>query len=188
MSIDPGTEGRSGEEGLPSGAPGYEGGHDLADQPPSGQDVSAPGLRGLTLREAAVIVEMVVRLAPRPASIAAARRMVTEALVGLEVEPAVLEDIRLAVSEACSNVVLHGPAAGTYEVVLRVRGEECEVQVRDSGAGLVADALPDSLPPAASPSGRGLAIMRAVMDEVELSADPDHGTVVSLVKRLVPER
>lgn len=186
MGIDPGTEERSGEDGLPSASPGYEGGHDRPADPPSNPGIASLGPRGLALQEASVIVELVVRLAPQPASVAAARRMVTEALVGVDVEPAALEDIRLAVSEACSNAVLHGPATGTYEVSLRLHGESCEIQVRDAGPGPDLVSLPDSLPPVASPSGRGLAIMRAVMDEVEVRADPDHGTVVRLVKRLTP--
>lgn len=169
---------------LSPGRSGYEGGHDgpAASTPPAGTGAPPPG--HAALRKGPVIVDVIVRLAPHPASVAAARRVVTEALASVEVDPAAVEDIRLAVSEACANVVLHGPAEATYEVALHLRDDHCEVLIRDGGAELDAEELPDSLPPVSSPSGRGLALMRAVMDEVEVTNDPDRGTVVRLVKGL----
>lgn len=131
-----------------------------------------------------MIVDLVVRLAPQPASVAAARRLVTETLSRSGVERSAVEDLRLAVSEACANVVLHGSAGGVYEVALHLERDRCELQVRDRGSRLHAEDLPDALPEATSVSGRGLAIMRAVMDEVEVTVDPAHGTVVRLVKCL----
>ena len=180
MTIDPPAR------GLPPRPSGYEGEHEPRVDLSTSLDVAAPALGALALRQALVIVDVVVRLAPQPASVAIARRMVTEALATVDVDPAALEDIRLAVSEACANVVLHGPSEGIYEVGLHLRGDRCELVIRDGGAHLDAGELPDALPSASTPSGRGLAIMRAVMDEVDVTVDPDRGTAVRLVKRLSP--
>ncbi|MGV3760259.1 MAG: ATP-binding protein [Actinomycetota bacterium] len=133
-----------------------------------------------------MIVDLVVRLAPQPASVAVARRMVTEALASADIDPDTVQDIRLAVSEACSNAVLHGPVDGVYEVGVHLRDDRCELVIRDGGTTLDAAGLPASLPPVGAATGRGLAIMRAVMDEVDVAADPAQGTVVRLVKQLGP--
>ena len=178
MTIDPPAR------GLPPHPSGYEGEHDLPVDPSTPPGRHAPALGALALRQALVIVDVVVRLAPQPASVAVARRMVTEALATVDVDPAALEDIRLAVSEACSNAVLHGPVDDLYEVSVHLRGDRCELVVRDGGTDLDDRVLPGWLPSPTAATGRGLAIMRAVMDEVDVTADPGRGTVVRLVKHL----
>lgn len=133
-----------------------------------------------------MIVDVVLRLAAVPLSVAAARRMVSEALSIEGVQPVVIQDIRLAMSEACTNVILHGSEESTYEVSVHLRADRCELVVRDAGTDVDIGRLPVALPPVTSTSGRGLAIMRAVMDEVHLSVESGRGTVVRLVKRLHP--
>lgn len=131
-----------------------------------------------------MIVDVTVRLSSQPASVAAARRVVTEVLASAAVDQSAIEDIRLAVSEACANAVVHGPPDGIYEVAVQLRGDRCELTISDGGTDLDTARLPDALPPSTSISGRGLAIMRAVMDEVDVTGDPELGTAVRLVKHL----
>jgi anti-sigma regulatory factor (Ser/Thr protein kinase) len=57
----------------------------------------------------------------------------------LEVDAQRLSDIRLAVTEACTNVVVHAypdGKEGPLEVLATLRGEELTVVVRDEGKGI----------------------------------------------------
>ena len=104
-------------------------------------------------------IEVPVREAARsefprdPASVALARRAVDE-LAG-ELEPAVLADLRLLVSELMANSVEHGPR-GPGEAIrlsVSVAPDRVRAEVRDGGRGfspLIAR------PAADAPSGRGL--------------------------------
>ncbi len=82
-----------------------------------------------------------------------------------------LADLKLAVTEVCGNAVQHAVtgAPGVVRVVYRVEPDAIEVSVEDDGAG---PAFPDvdeaALMEGPVESGMGLAIVRAVMDEVVL--------------------
>ncbi len=88
-----------------------------------------------------------------PSSIRAARRAVDELSAWLQ--PVLLADLRLLVSELVANSVEHGPQRGGRTIRLRVSiGEErVRAEVEDDGCGFIPMA---SLPPAEAPSGRGL--------------------------------
>lgn len=93
-------------------------------------------------------------------------------------------DLKLAVTEACSNVVRHAypvTAPGPIELDLVAEDDRLEVVVEDRGTGI---ALP--LPALAGPSelgGMGLPIIRSVVDELEIRPGEDGtGTVVRMTK------
>jgi serine/threonine-protein kinase RsbW len=100
----------------------------------------------------------------------------------------VLADLKLAVTEACGNVVRHAypDASGEVHIRYEVTGDRIMVEVEDRGVGEsrpVEVELEDEL----VESGMGLAIIRAVVDEVEIGAGSDDGgTVVRMQKRLLP--
>lgn len=78
-----------------------------------------------------------------------------------------VEDVRLAVSEACTNVVEHAyrSAASPGEMLLSIviDAGRLVVAVRDSGGGF--DARP-------SPGGVGLSLMAAVSDAMDVRSAP----------------
>lgn len=118
-------------------------------------------------------------------SVALIRILVGDALVRLGVVEACVDDIRLALSEACTNVLEHAAAEDEYEVRLQVDDEVCQISVSDTGQQhLDADALAGIMPDTSSASGRGVAIMHAVMDHVAFTSQPEVGTIVHLVKRI----
>lgn len=144
---------------------------------------------------------------PREAiSIPAVRRVLGDALSRLGVEPGDISDLLLAVTEACSNVLRHAGPGRRYEVVAQVGKNRCVLQVVDSGRGIDPSRLRARhahlrRPPVRSgvllrrrmrdvevaqlaESGRGMAIMRACVDDVSLRTGPGRGTVVSLRKRI----
>jgi serine/threonine-protein kinase RsbW len=119
---------------------------------------------------------------PRDAlSIPVVRRVTGEALRGLGVSEDCVDDLLVAISEACTNVVKHARANGDYEVTGHVAGGTCLLKIVDWGRGLRA-APPE--PGVLSESGRGISIMRALVDDLDIDSAPDRGTVVHLRKRL----
>ncbi len=84
-----------------------------------------------------------------------------------------VDDIVLVVSEACSNCVEHayrGHEVGTMQMEAQAVDGEIRIQVVDSGSWKT---------PAADPgnSGRGLVLIRAISDSVQLQTTPDGTTV-----------
>lgn len=116
------------------------------------------------------------------------RRIVRSLLRALGVAEECASDILIATSEACTNAVRHGDPATRYEVTARIHDERCElhVAVEDRGPGL--PALPRRQPPADVENGRGMLIMRTVMDDVSYEVAPGRSTAVRLSKRLAWEK
>ena len=122
---------------------------------------------------------------PRDAeTVGLVRGVVANALRSFGVTAGCVDDIRLALSEACTNVIEHAAADDEYEVRLEVDEERCAISVKNTGIGFDATALAGVMPTPDSPRGRGVAIMRAVMDSVEFGSEPETGTIVHLVKTL----
>lgn len=123
---------------------------------------------------------------PRDAlSIPVIRRVVGDALRGLGVAEDCVDDVLVAASEACTNVVQHARATGEYEVTGHVDDGTCMLKITDWGRG--PRPAPAPAPPdrgVLSESGRGIKIMRALVDDLDIDSSPDRGTVVHLRKRL----
>jgi serine/threonine-protein kinase RsbW len=91
------------------------------------------------------------------------------------------EDIKLAVSEACTNAVEHVPPDQSEVIVVRflVDPARFTVEVVDHGPGFdVAHAGECQ----AEDGGLGLIIIRSVMDEVDVVCDAETGTCVRMTK------
>jgi len=131
-----------------------------------------------------VKVELALCLPRDAKSVAIVREVATDALKDLAVSAESIDDIRLALSEACTNVILHSGTDDEYEVRLEVSGEVCEIRVIDAGRGLDYAKVRGEDPDPMSPRGRGLAIIRSLADTVEFQSAPEKGTMVHLVKRL----
>ena len=102
--------------------------------------------------------------------------------------PDVLADLKLAVTEACGNAVRHAyedeAEDGPVTVSFRVDAETLEILVEDRGSGLVSPDREWTMPEEPE-SGMGLAIIRTVVDELDVSrGDDGRGTVVRMTKSL----
>jgi anti-sigma regulatory factor (Ser/Thr protein kinase)/putative methionine-R-sulfoxide reductase with GAF domain len=104
------------------------------------------------------------------------RRALRRWLRGDRVTPADVSATVLATNEACSNAVEHayGPGEATFEVEAERGGHTVEVTVRDRGRWRE---------PRGEHRGRGLMMMRAAMDEVEV-VPGESGTTVRMCRRL----
>jgi anti-sigma regulatory factor (Ser/Thr protein kinase) len=119
-----------------------------------------------------------------PAQLAAVRRAARSELHGVAVEAA--DDVVLALHEAASNAVLHGSGAGrAVEVVLRVTEQCIEASVLDHGPDPPAQAPADLDAAELSAHGRGLWLLRGLVDEVRIER-VRHGTRVTLRRQLGP--
>ena len=111
------------------------------------------------------------------------------ALTGLArlrpLEDETLADLKLALTEACSNSVRHAypDAAGPVEILFELYPDRLVIEVADSGGGFDpavprdADALVEG--------GLGIAIIRAVADELEIGSGPNgSGSRLRFVKVL----
>ena len=94
--------------------------------------------------------------------------------------------ISMAVREAAVNAVLHGNAYDPGKKVtlaFEQDGKDLTIVVRDQGKGVDVDSIPDPLAPEnlLKQSGRGIFLMRSLMDEVRISPSAT-GTEVKLIK------
>ena len=89
-----------------------------------------------------------------------------------------IDDIQLAVSEACANAVNHAGPSKTYDVVLELDDDRCEVEVVDQGPGMPAGKPHADL---LRESGRGLNLLQALVDELQFTRRGD-GTRVRFTK------
>lgn len=102
-----------------------------------------------------VHLEVIVCLPRDATTVNLIRSALADMLTVLGVEEDCADDLRLAVSEACSNVVLHASSDDEYEVKLRVDETRCTISVRDTGHGFDSAALSGVMPSACSVKGRG---------------------------------
>jgi len=102
---------------------------------------------------------------------------------GFDIEA--IDDIKVAVSEACTNIVCHshtGPDFN-YDVVLEFDDEQLRVTITDQGVGFGVDDYIEPVP-GESVSGLGIFIIRALMDEVDIHSEPGAGTDICMTKHL----
>ena len=94
--------------------------------------------------------------------------------------------ITLAVGEAVGNVIQHayeGRSDQNFRLCCRTGDGYLEVEVRDDGRPFDPDEVPDLAPDELRPGGRGLYLIRTIMDEIKYGRDGEEN-VVSMRKRL----
>ncbi len=110
------------------------------------------------------------------------RRLVAQALRVVGVEPDTVSDVEIALSEACANVLRHAQVGDSYEVRAGFDQERAFLEILDQGAGLAEATGPQAADDAES--GRGVALMRALMDKVHFESRSGDGSSVVLEKQL----
>ena len=95
-------------------------------------------------------------------------------------------DLKLALTEACSNSVRHAYPGreGVVEIVYELSADALAIEVADNGEGFEA-APPKDHDADLSEGGLGIAIIRSLADEFEVGAREDgRGSRLRFVKRL----
>ena len=123
--------------------------------------------------------DLVLSLPARAENVAVVRHAIGGLGDALDVDDQVLADVKLAVTEACTNVVVHayGGEDGPMEVAASVSTERLMVAIRDEGRGM--------LPRPDSPGlGLGLPLIATLAETLELGRGPDDRTEVRMSFRL----
>jgi serine/threonine-protein kinase RsbW len=123
-------------------------------------------------------------------SIPVVRRICARALEVLGVRATCIEDVEVALAEACANVLRHAHDDDEYEVSAGIDGSTAVIEVLDAGGGFDAagavEASGEGFGDLTSERGRGIMIMRALMDDVHFITvnGGRRGTRVHLEKQL----
>lgn len=127
-----------------------------------------------------------VRLPRDARSLPLMRGLLRQALEHLEVSAPTIEEVVLALTEACANVVQHAGEREEYQVDVAITDDTCHIGVLDDGQGFEFDegAVPDGSP---LEGGRGLVLMKALVDNLQFVRSDDGRHRVELVKRLRSE-
>jgi serine/threonine-protein kinase RsbW len=128
-------------------------------------------------------LDLSVILPSESGSVPVVRRLAAQALRAFGVDDDDVDDVQLAITEACANVIDHATESHTYEVRFELAADRCAISVLDQGDGFDAAAVPDDLDVTAE-DGRGLSLMRALVDSIAFSSEPQEGAVVHMVKHL----
>ena len=121
-------------------------------------------------------------LPARPENVAVVRHVLGAFADALQLPPELVEDMRLAVTEACTNVVRHAyhdGVPGPIDVLIRPDGDRLELVVSDRGQGLAPSA--DVTGP-----GLGLPLIAALAESVELQELPLRGSRLTMSFRCRP--
>jgi serine/threonine-protein kinase RsbW len=107
-------------------------------------------------------------LPARPENVAVVRHVLGAFAESLHLPAGVVDDMRLAVTEACTNVVRHaydGGDPGPLEITIRPVGEMIDVIVSDCGRGLAPS--PDTNGP-----GLGMSLIATLAHKLEIQQAP----------------
>src|SRR3954451_24685321 len=115
-------------------------------------------------------------LPARPENVSVIRHVLGAFAEALRLPDELVEDLRLAVTEACTNVVRHAyppDTLGPVEIWIEPTDERVSVVVADHGRGIGTSS--DTTGP-----GLGLPLIAAIADEVELRPVPGGGSRVAM--------
>jgi len=103
---------------------------------------------------------------------------------GFDIEA--IDDIKVAVSEACTNIILHSHDHSnfTYEVVIERDEKGITITVADRGVGFETGDYIEPIPGETRGSGMGIYILKALMDEVDINSEIGVGTSIRMKKYL----
>jgi len=122
--------------------------------------------------------EVLLKMPARPEGVGVVRQALAGMADALDFDPSVLADMKMAVTEACTNVVVHAydERTGVLEVEMLADGDGLTIVVRDHGTGIQprpARAEPPAL-------GLGLPLIAALSDSFELRGATGSGTEVRM--------
>jgi serine/threonine-protein kinase RsbW len=132
----------------------------------------------------AVQITLTLCLPRDEGTIAVARHIASNAIEEIGVLEDSVHDIAVALTEACTNVLKHSGPGDEYEVSLEVDDDQCIIRVIDTGRGFDSARLGLAHADTSAEQGRGIELMRALVDQVKFISKPEAGTVVHLEKTL----
>lgn len=99
-----------------------------------------------------------------------------------------IEEIKVAVSEAISNAMIHGYADknGIIELIMNLHEDKLEYIIKDQGRGIADIALARQPSYSSDPErmGLGFVFMESFMDELDVTSTLHQGTTVRMAKKI----
>ena len=104
--------------------------------------------------------------------------------MGFDVEA--IEDIKVALSEACSNAIMHGgcDTSDNFLIQFLLDNARLTISVSDFGKGYDAKAIPLPDIEKLNEGGLGIFIIRSLMDDVHIDTGNGQGTSIKMIKNL----
>ncbi len=94
-----------------------------------------------------------------------------------------IEDIKVAVSEACTNAIKHSEDS-KVKLIFTMIENGLQIEIKDKGKGYNLESIPKPDLNEPKESGLGLFIIDALMDEVEVKSENNQGTTIKMIKYL----
>lgn len=126
--------------------------------------------------------DLSLTLPARAENVAVVRHAIGGLGEALAMSDQTLADVKLAVTEACTNAVVHayGDGEGPLEVAAYILDQQLLLVVRDEGRGIV--------PRTDSPGlGLGLPLIATLAEALELGTDEEGRTALRMTFALVPD-
>ena len=121
-------------------------------------------------------------LAPEPSRLLRARERIRDYLTAHCTDQTAVNDVVLAIEEACTNAIRHSGSGEDIDVQLRFSGDELRVRIKDEGRGFDVESFDShKLPDPLLDHGRGLYLISCLCDELHLRRDG--GLEVRMAKR-----
>jgi len=134
---------------------------------------------------------MTLRILSLPENVALARVAVATFVSSLELTLNEIEELKVAVSEAVTNAIVHGYGAkgrGEVTISAQIIGRDLTVVVEDQGRGIEDVELARQPSYSTDPErmGLGFVFMDSFMDRLEVESKPGEGTRVTMYKHYEP--
>jgi len=131
---------------------------------------------------------VVADLASIPENVGVARLLVAMIAAQADFTVAEVDEVKLAVSEAVTNAVVHGYGSHAGQVVrleVTLEANSLEVTVIDQGRGIdnVALAMEPTVSSDPDRMGLGFSFMQSHMDSLQVDSAPGRGTRVRMTKQ-----
>jgi anti-sigma regulatory factor (Ser/Thr protein kinase) len=122
--------------------------------------------------------EVALTMPARAEGVGVIRQALSGIADALDFDPAILSDMKMAVTEACTNVVVHAydEDAGVLEVEMTADEAGLTIVVRDHGTGIQPRPARRDTPAL----GLGLPLIAALSDAFELKGSAGQGTEVRM--------
>jgi serine/threonine-protein kinase RsbW len=130
-----------------------------------------------------VRIEVTLSLPQDTVSVTLARRTVAAMLEQTGMDRDCLGEVKVALSEACTNVLDH--AGSAYRVVIALENDLLTMDVTDNGPGFTDRRPRPVMPEPLATRGRGAALIAALTDDAHFDSVTSGGATVHMSKRLI---
>jgi len=127
-----------------------------------------------------------LRIPSKPEWVAVARLAVAAIANRLPFSVEEIEDLKLAIAEACTICIQQGTGIQTIDITCDASISQLRVEVRDDRYRTLGAVGGEKRPTMSVAEGEGLGIflIQALMDNLEYNADPKYGTELVMTKRV----